>query len=106
MQRYVGRQYNTHGAWSVTKAALIKGLLHYPTCSAQLREWTWCEVERMHDLPQMTHFGVVESEQLYANSQHAVFVYLTFLIDEIVQLDNIQLYNLKNPISSIRIRCV
>ena len=36
------------------------------------------------------------------NLAPAVFVYLTFLIDEIEQLDNIQLYNLKNLISSIR----
>ena len=34
--------------------------------------------------------------------QPAVFVYLTFPIDEIGKLDDIQLYSLKNPISSIR----
>ena len=75
----------------------LKGLLHYLTCSAQLRASTWSEVGRMYDLPQMTHFDVGESVR-----QSAVFVYLTFLIDEIGQLDNMQLYNLKNPISSIR----
>ena len=56
----------------------LKGLLHYPTCSTQLRQSTWSEVGRMHDLPQMTHFDVGESRR-----QPAVFVYLTFLIDEI-----------------------
>ena len=61
------------------------GLLHYPTCRTQLREPTWSEVGRMHDISQI--------------SQTAVFVYLIFLIDEIGQLGNIQLYNLKNPIS-------
>ena len=73
------------------------GLLHYPTCRVQLRASTWSEVGRMHDLPQMTHFDVGESGR-----QPAVFVYLTFSIDEFGQLDNIQLYNLKNPISSIK----
>ena len=69
------------------------GLLHYPTCRAQLKESTWSEVGRMHDLPQMTHFEVGECRDDVIQ-QPAVFVYLTFLIDEIGQLDNIQLYNL------------
>ena len=75
----------------------LKGLLHWATCRARPSELTSFEVGRIHDLPQMTHFDVSESRQ-----QPAVFVYLTFLIDEIGQLDNIQLYNLKNSISLIR----
>ena len=36
----------------------IMGLLHYPTCKGQLGVSTWSKVERMHDLPQMTHLEV------------------------------------------------
>ena len=39
------------------------GLLHYPTCRAQLRESTWSEVGRMYDPPQMAHFDVGESRR-------------------------------------------
>ena len=73
------------------------GLLHYPTCRAQLRPSTWSEVGRMHVLPQMTHFDVGESGR-----QPAVFVYLTFLINEIgfFKLYNCMLSNC--PILSIK----
>ena len=76
-------------------SANLKGLLHYPICRAQLREPTCSEVGRLHDLPQITHFDVGES-----GWQPAVFVYLTFLIDEIGFLN---LYNCilsNSPISS------
>ena len=66
----------------------LQGLLHYPTCRAQLKESTWSEVGRTHDLPQMTHLEVGKSGR--RNLAPAVFVYLTFIIDEIGQLNNIK----------------
>ena len=76
---------------------IFKRLLYYPTCRAQLRVSTWS----VHDLPQMTYLEVGGRDDVI--SQPTVFGYLTILIDEIGQLNNIQLYHLKNPILSVRI---
>ena len=37
----------------------FKGLLHYPTCKAQLEVSAWSEVGRTPNLTQMTHLEVV-----------------------------------------------
>ena len=54
----------------------IKGLLHYPTCKAQLEVSAWSEVGRTRDLPQMTHVEIGKSgnrEIGIVISQPAVF---------------------------------